>query len=150
MTEQTSARVSPVAEPKTASAPKVYAHEMVPHLPEYDEAGARWVTRYHVARASGLLLGWYERQRPDPTDRHAVALDMRWLGEALAQAELAFLSYAVLIERPNPHAWVQQRMGADVVGEWLWEIGMLLGLDMDRLRPYDLAPASPESGESRG
>lgn len=127
----------------TKTAERQFAHEMVPHLPEDEEYGARWATRYHVARAAGLLFGWYQRtDRPEPIAGVAFRLDMEWLQHALAQAELALLSYALLTEQSNPHEWVRLRMGADSIGEWLYEVGELLGLDMERLRPYDVANPS--------
>lgn len=119
-----------------------YAHELVPHLPEDEEYGARWAARYHVARAAGLLFGWYGRtDRPEPSrDSLAFRLDMERLSHALVEADLALLSYALLTEQPNPQEWVRRRTGADAVGEWLYEVGVLLGIDMDRLRPYEVTP----------
>lgn len=112
----------------------LYAHEIAPEQSESSTSTVD-IARYHVARAWGFRIGWMGHGAvvigDDPI---AAALSSERLLTMCSEQMLALVAYAQVGGEADPLVWAHRRQDED--GEWLYEAGLNLGIDMDSIRPY--------------
>ncbi len=130
-----------VGEDPAVPAAKVYAYELAPEPLDSQPCPPEVVARYHLARAAGLWLGWMGHSDVLlDTSEHARRFYVERLNHVIAETGLALLLYAVVTGESDPVEWARMR-NHEESGEWVWQCGKHLGLDMDRIKPYLLVTA---------
>ena len=116
---------------------RTWAHDMAPE--PMDDATDRDRTRYHLARAIGLFLGWMGHSSDAlaaEVDEHRQHRYLARLHLVVAESQVALLTFAVHTSQPDPIRWASDRAHAES-SEWLWQCGEEVGLDVDSQNPTE-------------
>lgn len=113
---------------------KRYAHEIAP-WPGEDAPFVEHV-RYAVARAQGFWLRFMEH--PPSVSHRDYVIEAIYTGQ---NALLLTALYDGLVGE-DAYRWMWERSQDGDIGEWLWEIGGRLGIDMSSIKGYATEPAT--------
>lgn len=112
-----------------------YAHELYPHPTEFEVRPLSVDVPYLYAQALGYEVSgtrWYDMGTPEEARR-----SMERTMALIRQREIALVADALAqgMARDEAWQWAQERSNEES-GEWIWERGVIYGVDPDAIRPY--------------